>query len=123
MDTLCHRKLTTKEREIADRRFVMWSAINFWPQNILQDVGFKLFIGTFEPDYISRAMSAEVFDGHLPRLYADLRKRVLAEIGEHRKSCLALGYTGPFLSGQVDLTTVAGEEYITFRILHSSRRG
>ena len=37
------------------------------------------------------------------------------EIHEHRDSCLALGYRGPFLSGQViNLTTVSGAEYITF---------
>ena len=32
----------------------------------------------------------------------------------HRDACRALGYHGPFHGGQVDLTTVAGEEYITF---------
>ncbi|CAN0460790.1 unnamed protein product [Ascophyllum nodosum] len=36
------------------------------------------------------------------------------EIHEHRDSCLALGYRGSFLLGQVNLTTVCGAEYITF---------
>ena len=38
---------------------------------------------------------------------------MLAGVAEHRESYLALGYTGPSLSGLVGLTTVvvAGEEY------------
>ena len=59
-------------------------------------------------------MSAERCDEILLNLYGEARETLLAEIYEHRDSCLALGYKGPFLSGQVDLTTVAGAEYITF---------
>ena len=96
---------------------MMRSGINFRSRNMLHDVGFKLSVGAFELDFTSRVMSAEVVDRHLLRLYADVREHVLAGIRQHHpESCLALGYTGPFLAGQVDLTTVAGEEYITFSV-------
>ena len=109
-----HHKLPNNVREIADRRFVAWSAVNFRPQNMMHDIGFKFFLGVWDPDYTSRTMSAERYDEILLNLYGEVRETLLAEIHEHRDSCLALGYKGPFLSGQVDLTTVAGAEYITF---------
>ena len=80
----------------------------------MHDIGFKFFLGVWDPDYTSRTMSAERYDEILLNLYGEVRKTLLAEIHKHRDSCLALGYKGPFLSRQVDLTTVAGAEYITF---------
>ena len=59
-------------------------------------------------------MSTEGYDVILLNLYGEVRETLLAEIHDHRDSCLALGYKGPFLSGQVDLTTVAGAEDIAF---------
>ena len=63
-------------------------------------------------------MSTERYHDILLNLYGEVRETLLAEIHEHRDSCLALGYEGPFRSGQVDLTTVAGAEYITFSASH-----
>lgn len=37
------RELTGTGRKAANRRFVLRSVVNFRPQNMLQDVGFKLF--------------------------------------------------------------------------------
>ena len=77
---------------------------------MMHDIGFKFFLGVWDPDYTSRTMSAERYDEILLNLYGEVRETLLAEIHEHRDSCLALGNKGPFLSGQVDLTTVAGAE-------------
>jgi len=110
------REMTEKEREAADRRFVMWSAVNFRPQNMLEDVGFKLFVGSFSPSYTARVMHESTYDKLLLGLFTDVRQKVLAEIREQRESCLSVGYEGPFVAGQMDMTTVAGEEYITFTV-------
>ena len=80
----------------------------------MHDIGFKFFLGVWDPDYRSRTMRAERYDDILLNLYGEVRETLLAEIHEHRDSCLALGYKGSFLLGQVDLTTVADAEYITF---------
>ena len=80
----------------------------------MHDIGFTFFLGAWDPDYTSRTMSTERYDDILLNLYGEVRETLLAKIHEYRDSCLALGYKGPFLSGQVDLTTGAGAEYITF---------
>ena len=95
-------------------RFVIWSSVNFSPQNKLTDVGFKLFVGVLAPDYVTSVMHADTYNKYLINLYIEIQNAMLTEIGMHRGACRALGYHGPFLGGQVDLTTVAGEEYITF---------
>ena len=84
----------------------------------MHDIGFKFFLDVWNPDYTSRTMSAERYDDILLNLYGGVRETLLVEIHEHRDSCLALGYKGPFLSGQVDLPTVASAEYITFSALY-----
>lgn len=38
-------------------------------------------------------------------------------IGAHGQSCLDVGYHGAFLGGQLDLTTIANEEYMAFSLL------
>lgn len=58
----------------------LWSAVDFCPQVILHDVGFKLLVGNLPPDYNLRVMSAEMFYRHLPQLYFDVRRRVLRGI-------------------------------------------
>ena len=74
----------------------------------MHGIGFKFFLGVWDSDYTSRTMSAERYDEILLNLYGEVRETLLAEIHEPRDSCLAL------LSGQVDLTTVGGAEYIKF---------
>ena len=108
--------LTDAAREKADRRFVLWSAVNFRPENMADDVGFKLFVGNLAPDYVARVMSRETFKDHLLSLYVEVKEEVLAEIKEHQESCLKMGYGGPFLGGQLDLTIISNEEYITFSV-------
>ena len=81
---------------------------------MLTDVGFKLFVGVLAPDYVTSVMHADTYNKYLINLYIEVQNAMLTEIGVQRDACRALGYHGPFLGGQVDLTTVAGEEYITF---------
>jgi hypothetical protein len=114
LDNFVCRVLTDAAREAANRRFVIWSSVNFRPQNMLTDVGFKLFVGVLAPDYVTSVMHADTYNKYLINLYIEVQNAMLTEIGVHRDACRALGYHGPFLGGQVDLTTVAGEEYITF---------
>ena len=79
-----HHKLPNNVREIADPRFVAWSAVNFRPQNMMHDIDFKFFLGVWDPDYTSRTMSAERYDEILLNLYGEVRETLLAEIHEHR---------------------------------------
>ena len=45
-----------------------------------------------------------------------VKKNVLDDMRSFREECLAVGYSGAFLGAQLDLTTAASEEYITFSV-------
>ena len=49
-------------------------------------------------------------------LYDRVKKNVLNDLRSFREECLAVAYSGAFLGAQLDLTTAAGEEYITFSV-------
>ena len=114
MEKFMYRTVSPAHREAADRRYVIWCAIELRPERMIEGIGYKLHVGNLCPDYVTRAPSSATFDRHLTELYFEVRARVMDGIRLHRESCQALGYNGPFLGGQVDLTTVYGVEYITF---------
>ena len=80
------------------------------------DDGYKLHVGALRPDYIESTMSGDRFNSTLSKLYNETADEVKQGLRLHRESCLSLGYAGPFLGAQLDLTTVANEEYITFSV-------
>ena len=59
MDAYVHKLLTPAVCEKADRRFVIWTAVNFRPDNIfLHDLRFMLLVGNLAPDYTSCVIRA-----------------------------------------------------------------
>ena len=94
LDNFVCRVLTDAAREAANRRFVIWSSVNFRPQNMLTDVGFKLFVGVLDPDCVTSVMHADTYNKYLTNLYIEVQNTMLTEIGVHRDACRALGYHG-----------------------------
>lgn len=47
IDAYMHRTIGPAAHEVAHRRIVSWSAVNFRPENTLHDVEFKLFVGNW----------------------------------------------------------------------------
>ena len=79
------------------------------------DEGCKLHVGALSPrTYVETAISNTTFDSILSGIYTETCDEVKRGLRLHRESCKKLGYFGPFLGAQLDLTTVANEEYITF---------
>lgn len=105
-----------KQRDFADLRYVIWCCINLRPQQMRYDDGFKLFVGALSPQYVDTTMSPSTFDKTLDTLYERVKKNVMDDLRSLREECLGMGYGGAFLGAQLDLTTVAGEEYITFTV-------
>lgn len=80
------------------------------------DDGFKLFVGVLSPQYVDTIMAAATFNNILDTLYDKVKQNVMDDMRSLREECLDMGYGGAFLGAQLDLTTVAGEEYITFTV-------
>ena len=80
------------------------------------DDGFKLFVGALAPEYVNTAMVKKTFNTILATLHDRVKKNVMDGLRSFREECLAVGYSGAFPGAQLDLTTAAGEEYITFSV-------
>ena len=108
-------KMDERRRSFADLRYVIWCCINLRPEQMRFDDGFQLFVGALAPEYVHTTMAKETFNSVLGTLYDRVKKNVLDDLRSFREECLAVGYSGAFLGAQLDLTTAAGEEYITLR--------
>ena len=73
-------------------------------------------MGALAPEYVHTTMAKETFNSVLGTLYDRVKKNVLDDLRSFREECLAVGGSGAFLGAQLDLTTAAGEEYITFGV-------
>ena len=80
------------------------------------DEGFKLFVGALSREYLDATMSASTFDNILATFYDRVKKNVLNDLRSLCGGCLAVGYSGPFLDAELDLTTAAYDEHITFTV-------
>ena len=109
-------KMDERRRSFADLRYVIWCCINLRPEQMRFDDGFQLFVGALAPEYVHTTMAKETFNSALGTLHDRVKKNVLDDLRSFREECLAVGYSGAFLGAQLDLTTAAGEEYITFSV-------
>ena len=109
-------KLLASTHAAADRRFVIWSAVNMRAQNMRHDEGYKLHVGALCPEYVETTMFTQTFNSILSTVYTETCDEVKKGLRLQRESCVKVGYLGPFLGAQLDLTTVANEEYITFSV-------
>ena len=57
-----------------------------------------------------------IFDKTLITLHERVKKNVMDDLRSFREERLPVGYSGVFLDAQLDITTVAGEENITFTV-------
>ena len=78
------------------------------------DDGFKLFVGALSPEYVDTTMPQSTSGKTLTTLHDRVKKNVMDDLRSLREECLVVGYSGAFLGAQLDLTTAAGEEEITF---------
>ena len=114
-------KMDERRRSFADLRYVIWCCINLRREQMRFDDGFQLFLGALAPEYVHTTMAKETFNSVLGTLYDRVKKNVLDDLRSFREECLAVGYSGAFLGAQLDLTTAAGEEYITFRVSYVTK--
>ena len=109
-------KMKERRRSFADLRYVIWCCINLRPERMRFDDGFQVFVGALAPEYVHTTMAKKTFNSVLGTLYDRVKKNVLDDLRSFREECLAAGYSGAFVAAQLDLTTAAGEEYITFSV-------
>eukprot|EP00904_Undaria_pinnatifida_P008197 jgi/Undpi1/4507/HiC_scaffold_18.g07861.m1 len=82
------------------------------------DEGFQLFLGALAPEYLDTTMAKQTHNSVLDGLHDRVKRNAMDKLRSFREGCLAMGYSGACLGAQLDLTTAAGEEYITFSVLY-----
>ncbi|CAN0548507.1 unnamed protein product, partial [Ectocarpus sp. 12 AP-2014] len=61
--------MTKARKDAADRRFVLWCCIDLRPEQLRFDQGFKLFLGSLSPEYVTTTMAKSTFNQTLDELY------------------------------------------------------
>lgn len=91
MDAHVGRTMTDKDRNRGNRLYTIWSAIYLRPKNMMKVIGFKLFLGSFNPSFVSRTMHHTTFNKHLASLYHGAKASMLADIKVRKEGCNVLG--------------------------------
>ena len=109
-------KMDERGRSFAALRYVIWCCINLRPEQMRFDDGFQLFVGALAPEYVHTTIAKETFNSVLGTVYDRVKKNALDDLRFLREECIAVGCSGAYLGAQLNLTTAAGEEYITFSV-------
>ena len=108
-------KLLASTDAAADRRFIS-SGVDMRAHNMCHDGGYKLYVGALCPEYVETTMSDATFNSILSTVYTETCDEVKKGLRLQRESCVKVERLDPSLGAQVDLTTVANEEYITLSV-------
>lgn len=105
--------LTPQLKARLDRLSVIWCARSGRSWEALNDVGYKLLLSEFVPDYVASTMSQPTRDKILTSLYNDAKASLVAELKTVRDDLKSQGYKGPFCSLQLDMTSIGNDEFCT----------
>lgn len=109
--SILDKHMSAREREASDRRFVVMCALESLPPvATATSVGFKLFVGELAPGYAG--FGATIHPTAVDAVRLDLTARVRGTVAEalarQHRSCRRLGWPGPFVGLQVDVTSGHG---------------
>lgn len=105
--------LTSKDRDRLNRKLVLWCVLNGRPWTALDDVGFKLLLAEFSPGYAVTTPLKVTLDKILADLYSEVQVEVTGVLKSLHEGFRKIGHPGGFCSLQLDLTTVANQEFCT----------
>lgn len=111
-----HRAMSKKQREEQDRRYVILCASEMRPISMSSGAAFQYFIGGLSPSYVSQTIHQTTIDRHLDALFMEVKTAITVKLQEHVTSVRKMGWYGPCVSAQVDLTTANNVEYATMSL-------
>ena len=96
-----------------DRLSVIWCVRDGRPFEALKDVGHKLLLSEFAPEYAASDISHGTLDKILSSLYDDAKAALVTKLKRARDALSKMGYSGPFCCLQLDMTSVSMDEFCT----------
>lgn len=91
-------------------------AVDSRPATSAHGTGFKLFAGGLLPRYCAFVIHPTTFNKILGKLNEEVEEDITSQLARQYKSGRALGWTGPFVSVQMDMTTTHNTAYATMSI-------
>lgn len=107
------RPMTAAKREEQNRRYVAMCAVDLLPFSMLDSPAFQWFLGGYSPAFIKDKPHHTTLDRHLDELCSGVRDSITALLVAQYESVKRLGWTGPWMSIQVDATSTHNTEYFT----------
>lgn len=105
--------VTPQLKKRLDRLSVIWCVQAGRPWEALNDVGHKLMLAEFVPDYVGSTISHPTLDKILTSLFNDAKASLVAKLKGAREELKQRGYRGRFCSLQLDMTSIGNDEFCT----------
>ena len=108
--------MTKRERDVANRRAVIYIIMHSAPFSMITGDWFKLMIGCLNSQYCRETMHPSTIDAIIDDLHWEVDASISSILRCQRESCLRLGWRGPFIAIQADLTTLHNWSYATMSL-------
>lgn len=105
--------MSAQLKDRLDRLSVIWCVRDGRPLEALKDIGHKLILSEFVPDYAASITSHATLDKIFTSLYDEAKASLIAKLKSVRDELQKAGYPGPFCSLQLDMTSIGNDEFCT----------
>ena len=113
IDSLLERSMTKRERDVVNRRAVIDCIMHPAPFNMVTREAFKLLIDSLTSQLYRETLHPSTIDAIIDELHWEVDASISSILRCQRKSCLRLGWRGPFVAVQADLTSVHSKSHAT----------
>lgn len=110
---LLHRPLSAMKKEEQTRRYVAMCAVDLHPFSMFSSAAFQWYLGGFSPSFITEKPHPTTITRHLDELCSGVRDGITAQLVAQYESVKKVGWTGPWMSIQVDATSTHNTEFFT----------
>ena len=110
---LLHRPLSATKKEEQTRRYVTMCAVDLHPFSMLSSAAFQWYLGGYSPSFITENPHHTTINRHLDELCSGVRDGITAQLVAQYEPVKKVGWTGPWMSIQVDATSTHHMEFFT----------
>ena len=113
LDIKVFRQMSPELKETQNRRYVAMCAIELRPYSMSASPAFQHYLGGFSPAYVTETIHPSTIDRILGELCSEVGAAMKAMLAAQYESVKKMGWTGPWVSLQVDATSTRNTEYYT----------
>ena len=110
---LLQRPLCTTKKGEKTRRYVAMCAVDLHAFSMLNSAAFQWYLGGYSPSFITEKPHHTTINRHLDELCSGVQDGITAQLVAQYESVKKMGWTGPWMSIQVDATSTHNTEFFT----------